>query len=355
MTEKYTKDDFYNEIKNIHDRFGFINTNILVDNIEIDINVHYYLHKYGGLKNICKELVLNYVHALRNDKEDIKRDFYDVYKKLGHIDIETYVKHGKYAKQSIRTAFGSVNNLMKELDIPLNTSRMESEETVLHDIKTVCECYQSTSSNVYRKYGQYSECVINRIFGGWQNAIKKLNLDVAYKTYGKAEIDRQITLVFKKYGFISKALIDDECDFTYQALKPYYKNKNEISAMLGVENAFCDKLSSKAEVIYLILKELYSDVVKEKTWDWLINDKTNKPLWIDFYLPSINTAIEFDGAQHFHYVQRYHKTYDGFLDSIYRDELKNKLLDENGINLIRISYKDKISKTYLTSLLNNTN
>ena len=76
---------------------------------------------------------------------------------------------------------------------------------------------------------------------------------------------------------------------------------------------------------------------------------------MDFFVPSINTVIEFDGKQHFYYVQRYHKTYEGFLDSIYRDKLKDKLLDEHGIRLIRISYKDKISKSYILNLLNRTN
>ena len=355
MHNKYTKDDFYNEIKRVHNKFGYINTNLLQKNICLDINLQYYLHKYNGLKSICNELNLNYIHALRSDKEDIKKDFYNIYKKLGHIDIETYVKNGKYSKQSIRSSFGSVNNLMKELNIPLNTSRMENEEIVLSDIKYIYENYNSTSSNIYRKYGKYSESVINRLFGSWQNAIKKLNLESVQKRYGKDYIDEQIKLIFEKYGFISRSLIDDECEFTYQALKPYYKNKNEISQSLGVENAFCDKLSAKAEIIYLILKEIYPNVIKEKTWDWLINDKTNKSLWVDFYIPSINTAIEFDGAQHFHYVERYHKTYDGFLESVYRDKLKDKLLNEHGINLIRISYKDKISKTFINSVLNETN
>lgn len=355
VKEKYTKEEFYNEIKDIHDEFGYINTEVLKNNIRLDLNFNYYLHKYGGLKNISKELGLNYVHALRSDKEDVKRDFYDVYKRLGYINIEAYLKCGKYSKQAIKTAFGCVNNLMKELNIPLNTSRMENEDVVLHDIKKVYEEYQSTSSNVYRKHGLYSECVINRIFGTWENAVKKLGLESARKCYGKDEIDRQVKAVFNRYGFISRALIDDECDFTYQALKPYYKNKNEVSYMLGVKNAFCDKLSSKAEVIYLILKDTYPDIIKEKTWDWLTNPKTNKPLWIDFYIPSVNTAIEFDGAQHFQYIERFHKTYENYIESVYRDRLKDKLLVEHGIRLIRLSYKDKITKSFLNNILNSTN
>lgn len=168
--------------------------------------------------------------------------------------------------------------------------------------------------------------------------------------YTKEDLYNEIKRIHDSIGFINTIILKD-----YQAIKPYYKNKNEISEMLGVNNALCDKLSSKAEVIYLILKESYPDIQKEKTWGWLVNDKTGKPLWVDFYIPSLNIAIEFDGAQHFHYVERFHKTYEGFLESQYRDELKNKLLVENGIKLIRISYKDKISKTFLMNVLNDTN
>lgn len=352
---RYTKDEFYDEIVRIHNQYGYINTNILKNNINLELNINHWLHKYGGLKNICKELSLNYIHALRSDREDIKQDFYNIYETVGYINIETYLKHGKYSKQSIKTAFGSVNNLMKELGIPLNTSRMEDEETVLQDIKNVCTKYNSTSTNVYRKYGQYSECVINRIFGKWENALMKLNLSPVHKMYGKEEIDRQVIAIFDKYGFISKSLIDDECDFTYQALKPYYKNKNQLSKMLGVDNAFCDKSSSKARVIHLILYDLYDEIETEQTWDWLINDRTNKHMYVDFFIPSINTAIEFDGKQHFNYFERYHKTYEGFLNSVYRDKLKDRLLNENGIRLIRISYKDKISKSYILNLLDKAN
>ena len=244
---------------------------------------------------------------------------------------------------------------MKELGIPLNTSRMESADTVLQDIKMVCQRFNSTSSNIYRKHGTYSESVIMRNFGSWDNALSMLGMSGAGKTYGQDEINRQVRGVFERYGFVSKALIDDECDFTYQALHPYYKNKNEISQMLGVKNAFCDKLSSKAEVLYLILKSQYPDVVREKTWGWLINDKTNKPLWVDFYIPSLNTAIEFDGEQHYKFTKRFHRTYDRFIESQYRDRLKNTLLGEKGIRLIRVSYKDKISKSFIINLINKTN
>ena len=44
VKEKYTKEEFYNEIKDIHNEFGYINTDVLKNNIRSDLNLNYYLH-----------------------------------------------------------------------------------------------------------------------------------------------------------------------------------------------------------------------------------------------------------------------------------------------------------------------
>jgi hypothetical protein len=51
--------------------------------------------------------------------------------------------------------------------------------------------------------------------------------------------------------------------------------------------------------------------------------------------------IEFDGAQHFKYTPKYHKSYRDFEQSLYRDELKDEYCLYNNIPLLRISYKEE--------------
>ncbi len=133
----------------------------------------------------------------------------------GRIDLESYLKHGHYSKQAIKTAFGGVNNLMKELGIKLNMSRMEDKETVSSDIIYIANKYNTTSSNIYRKYGNYSESVITRLFGSWEKAMDELGLECRKNTYGYDYIINSVKSVFNKYGFISREIIDDECEFTY--------------------------------------------------------------------------------------------------------------------------------------------
>lgn len=57
----------------------------------------------------------------------------------------------------------------------------------------------------------------------------------------------------------------------------------------------------------------------------------------DFYLPQINTCIEFDGKQHFESVD-YFGGEQGFLDTQRKDKEKNLYCLKNNIKLFRISY-----------------
>lgn len=109
----------------------------------------------------------------------------------------------------------------------------------------------------------------------------------------------------------------------------------------------CLKASYGAKMVEWALIQLNLTYEKEKTFPTLKNPKTNKPLRFDFYLPHLNTIIEYDGEQHFKdspLLQEYQ----------YRDSIKNKWCADNKIKLIRISYKDilKININYINNLLN---
>lgn len=82
------------------------------------------------------------------------------------------------------------------------------------------------------------------------------------------------------------------------------------------------------------------EYIKEKTFPDLVNIHTNYNLRFDFYLPKLNTCIEFDGKQHFQYSKDFDKgdrskvKYRQYLDS-----LKNNYCENKGIKLVRITYK----------------
>lgn len=73
-----------------------------------------------------------------------------------------------------------------------------------------------------------------------------------------------------------------------------------------------------------------------------------RKLRFDFYIPSINTCIEFDGKHHFEVIEFGLSKLE---DTIRKDKIKNQFCDENKIRLIRISYKENIVEQ-LEKLLN---
>ena len=69
------------------------------------------------------------------------------------------------------------------------------------------------------------------------------------------------------------------------------------------------------------------------------NCRSKHKLPFDFYIPSLNIAIEYDGRQHYEIID-YFDGLDGFIDTKIRDNIKTIYCKENNIKLIRIAYWD---------------
>ena len=109
----------------------------------------------------------------------------------------------------------------------------------------------------------------------------------------------------------------------------------------------------------LILQYLTSkNISYEHDTHQIFTSEWDNPLRFDFYLDDYNTAIEFDGEQHYfpvnfdnYHEERFKKE---FYDLKIRDQIKNKYCLENRITLIRIPYwnRDNI-KEILDNYFNN--
>jgi len=106
----------------------------------------------------------------------------------------------------------------------------------------------------------------------------------------------------------------------------------------------CNSLNKSETECYEIINNLgiIPDLKRQKTIS-VFDDQLgiNRNLRIDFFSVNLNLAIEFDGEPHYRFVKRFHENKDGYLDQIRRDELKNKYCEENGIKLLRITYKER--------------
>lgn len=61
---------------------------------------------------------------------------------------------------------------------------------------------------------------------------------------------------------------------------------------------------------------------------------------IDFFLPDYNFGIEYNGKQHYEYIEFFHKNKEGFENYKKRDLKKQEICNNNNIHLLKISYKE---------------
>lgn len=74
-------------------------------------------------------------------------------------------------------------------------------------------------------------------------------------------------------------------------------------------------------------------------------------LRFDFFVPSHNLLIEFDGEQHYVFIKRFHKTKEVFETFQQRDEIKNAFAKQNNIRLVRIRFDQQKDIPTILSLL----
>ncbi|OQB40554.1 MAG: hypothetical protein BWY04_01309 [candidate division CPR1 bacterium ADurb.Bin160] len=100
------------------------------------------------------------------------------------------------------------------------------------------------------------------------------------------------------------------------------------------------------------LKEnLIRDYLKEKGvkyfWQYSFEDCVSKnKIPFDFYIPSMNTIIEYNGKHHYKYNAFLHNNdINKFYEQQERDNLKREFCDLNNIKLIEIAYDDNFFET----------
>ena len=101
----------------------------------------------------------------------------------------------------------------------------------------------------------------------------------------------------------------------------------------------CKESEGEKEVCEL-LDKMNIKYVREKRFK---ECKYKLPLPFDFYLPELNTCIEYDGIQHFMKVN-YWGGNISLSSQQKRDKIKTQFCLDNGIKLIRIRYDDDINE-----------
>lgn len=105
-----------------------------------------------------------------------------------------------------------------------------------------------------------------------------------------------------------------------------------------------------------ILTQLHINFIPQKSFDDL-KSNLEFPLFFDFYLIDYNTAIEYQGEQHYRCNNRGWNNPTHLQQIQERDELKRQYCKKHNITLIEIPYTDfkKINEEYILNLLEANN
>lgn len=131
-------------------------------------------------------------------------------------------------------------------------------------------------------------------------------------------------------------------------------NASPANVLNGRGCPYCRKSRGERKIHQILIK-MKIDFESQYKFDDCKNIRT---LPFDFYIPSLNLCIEFDGVQHFEPTRfnkkmSFEQAEENFKNVQIRDEIKNKYCKDNNINLLRIPYTEfdnieKILNEYLS-------
>lgn len=272
-------------------------------------------------------------------KDDLIKDVQRVINETSNTTRENYLQYGKYSRAPIKRLFGGWNNLLAELGYEINMHKKVSKEDVLNNMQELIDKFGYVNSAIQRKYGKYSQVVIDNLFGSWTNLAKILNQKVDGRQISNEEIKDNIIDIYNEYGEISVYILDAYCIVSRQTIAARFGSVLNLLNELGIyykEPSGSSKLSQF--VLDVITEELNETPIYEYTFEWLVNPVTKCNLRVDAYYPNHNLVVEVDGSQHFHDSDLF-----GPCEiQAQRDKIKDQLLKEHNIHLVRIKYSDKL-------------
>ena len=100
-----------------------------------------------------------------------------------------------------------------------------------------------------------------------------------------------------------------------------------------------DRFRSKGETICRqVMEQIYQRPFPSCRPNFLRNPETGHNLELDGYNKHLNIAFEYNGAQHYKFPNRYHRTHRDFIQQLRRDRYKVETCRALGIYLIIIPY-----------------
>lgn len=299
---------------------------------------------------------------MKYTKEEISNILISLNAQYGGIN-ETILRESKIiSRRPVRTHFGNISNAIKELGlnhiVKSSISRkglsrkVYTKDEILPIVKEIESKYGYFSKGLIDlngpEYGKINHKVIVRLWGSFSNLYKQENITQKPSQRGvKINPNKYYINLLKEY--INKYSITelstsslrricsdlnistqtlDERGLTTRILSNILKIKYSKRRFLNEEN--------RIKIVSKILNEI---PVKQYKCDKI---KNRRKLPIDAYFTKSNIALEYNGEQHYIFVNKFHKSKNDLYKQIKRDKKKYKKIYKSGMKLLIIKYSDNL-------------
>jgi hypothetical protein len=219
----------------------------------------------------------------------------------------------KYEKLQI------LKNRCEELNYTLLTTEYVNNKTKLYIICDKGHNWHPTFDNFINKNRKCRKCAdienANRQKEKWVDIVNLVESHGYILLSNESDYENQNSKL--------KALCPN--NHTYEFLLPNFKKGKRCSE--------CNKSGGEQEIERIL--QMYSI---DYIFNYRFSDDYIKNKPYDFYIPSLNLCIEYDGQQHYH-MQFDYSLLD-LMNRKYIDDFKSEYCFTNDINLIRIPYWD---------------
>lgn len=285
---------------------------------------------------------------------DVIEDMKKVFSEQGTLTKRVYDKYGRWSSSKI-CSVDSFNNL-KEMAIgkeEISRNTIPKEELV-EDIFRVASENEKMTKDVYLSKGKFSRKPIERYFGSWNKMLTELGLKTnCLINIPEDDLLNDLLRLMAEFDTISATVVKLHGKYSVEVYQRRFGSFNKALSKAGIEPSLRGASSPTANAMIRMCESILEETaIPEKTFSWLRNDLTNKPLYIDAYFEKYNIAFEYDGPQHFGPVKQYGGE-EGFIRRTYLDNLKNELLSTHGVKLFRLGSNEPHTREYVIKKLSN--
>ena len=227
-----------------------------------------------------------------------------------------------------------------------------TKESILKRCFELYHKYGKFNSAIQRSH--IPESAVNRLFGSFNNLLREMNLPInCNKKLTKEEILSELSKLVKKYGILNKKIIEQECSISHPTILKYFGSLENVYNELNIINNNSSKVSKSGTFCILQISTIIQEnPIFEKQFKWL---KHKNYLSLDGYFHNHKLAIEYDGPFHDEQFNKNFRSKMHYQKSKFNDNLKDKLCSKHGIKLIRIPYTEELTIENLSKILKQHN